>query len=427
MEVKYGHSVQACENYSNIDHLLDNYYMIKKRLIEDIQKGDESFIHGLWSGKYMTSDTTCNVSMDIKNYNPCSKSNATCVSCKWLPRLISTCSEGSKETIDTKFTLEHGNRVGRSMIVRKRRAGGNGTYDEKLQKLSVAIVEKDHNIGVCGAYPDYNTSYVKYDTTSCEILLHVIMGAIIPYTPQFYGAFRCRKDVYIVEDSTTPISNMDMNSMAEDDIADLIVQLIMQLKILSKYTYSHCSPSLHRLNCSLMLDNIPEYEGVKFNSKYRLGIDVSEHSSITIGNRRIVAHNAIGYKHLGTNSNYTKQWKGSVVLYKTIPTGIDTLKQYKKSGIPIYTGSIDMYCFLLSMYVRKEFRNVIDDRFPMLWQKLIPEQDHLGTLYERIEAVDTSTDDPSHSELLILLSDIYLRCDAIDVAWNVIAESLPLT
>ena len=239
----------------------------------------------------------------------------------------------------------------------------------------------------------------------------------------------------------------------------IVGQLIVCLHLLSVYGFTHGMPSLQHIGFSRKVASF-EYDGVTIVSPLILHLIPSSVSAISIGDSdgqiRRFLHRGLGFvRPMAISSPYysittyvdsrhtAKSGEGVCVRRSIIPTlseyadskvvcytigdkADDFMYSVQHRGIPLFSGSYDLYAFLTGFICEESFHHAVmkDAQILHLWKSLF-----VGDQYPQLmEAISKLRDrhgrttSPSHSEILELLRPFALRCDAIDYAWELFKE-----
>lgn len=315
----------------------------------------------------------------------------------------------------------------------------------------------------------------------------------LPHIPMLHTAFICSGIGYSLYDMPTigtiselhkieTYHNLDTtsNSMKSQhfaytplktDIArTIIVQLLVTLLELSMINFSHGTPSIH----GLVFTKDPVsyiYDGVHVEGPITLKISDMWNSSATFSNTHFfpknikssiyiernifvpeIATKTVSMAHCHDVGAIKDENTGPIVCPATIKTCPDTttydlckakeVTLYRLSnstmdiytalrhiGFPLYVGSFDFYCFMISLMCDKSFFDSVtkDEKLYRLWSMMwliedLPNIERLIKEAHDIEARgETPTSNRAASNVVInIIRGAWLRCDIVKYIWSLI-------
>ena len=168
-------------------------------------------------------------------------------------------------------------------------------------------------------------------------------------------------------------------------------------------------------------------DGVHVKGDVRASLEMGGYSSVSIegsteGGVRICSKPSPAWGEGGIAMRpLMKKWKvGAITTYKVGRSNIHEFITRRRSGVPIYPGSFDLYCFLVGLCCDNRFASAITG-LRSSWYSLWLMDGDLDTLRQRIDEWRTTFRErvyPSHMEIVNMLSGLWLRCDAMDVMWK---------
>ena len=115
----------------------------------------------------------------------------------------------------------------------------------------------------------------------------------------------------------------------------------------------------------------------------------------------------------------------TVPVYKLNSSTFDIYNAMRHIGFPLYPGSFDFYCFVVSLMVDLEFFKAIkqDQHLYRLWSMMwlredLPRIEHLIEEAHTIEHSDRSTANVA----IDILRGAWLRCDIVKFMWALVKE-----
>lgn len=248
----------------------------------------------------------------------------------------------------------------------------------------------------------------------------------------------------------------------------IIMQLLVTLLELSKVNFSHGTPSIH----GLIFNKDPvsyAYDGVHVEGPITLQISDLWNSSATFNNVHYfpksikssmylergmfvpeIATKTIAMAHchdIGAldesvpvvcpttittcpdANTYALCKPKSTTLYRLTNSTIDIYNAMRHIGFPLYVGSFDFYCFMVSLMCDKSFYDAIthDDRLYRLWSMmwLIEDLPNIERMIKDVHDVEARGDSPSNNRasstiVINIIRGAWLRCDIVKYIWSLI-------
>lgn len=406
-------TVIANLNLYNIDHLL--YYFQKRRIevLSAIRNNDRSLVTDVWSDKYFDSDSSCEIEMGKNGGNIITNAKKkSCTFCKTLRPMVPNDEFWAVDVGDKPFAVEIGEFQGAMMVIRRlgsvKRKGG---FDKTLSERSDFILKRDRNLGVCSLENSIGREYACFDGTTNKILCRYIVENIIQYAPRSRGVFKCRNDVYVLEDLTRRLDDELLSTLKREDIKSIIIQLAIQLREMSKICFCHGTPSAKYLRYTVGSKRVTD-KGMDLGSDYVLSIDASKSSSFAKGRIRYCA-SSVKTGELDYSARIWNLGNGGLY-YKVTPDNYKSIMRHRKAGIPIYSTSLDWYVFFVSLYAHPRVREVVDKELKSLMLKVFPINGEASLLNKRCS--DMTGVIESSSEAITLLFGFHLSCSVLETA-----------
>lgn len=315
----------------------------------------------------------------------------------------------------------------------------------------------------------------------------------LPHIPMLQTAFICSGMGYSLYDmpSIGTISelhkietyhNLDptTNSMKSQHFAytplktevarTIIIQLLVTLLELSMVNFSHGTPSIH----GLIFTKDPVsymYDGVHVDGPITLKISDMWNSSATFSNTHFFPKNIKSSIFIERNmfipdiatktvsmahchdvgairdentppivcpatvttcpdaTTYDLCKAKEVTLYRLTNSTMDIYTAMRHIGFPLYVGSFDFYCFMISLMCDKSFFDAVtkDEKLYRLWSMMwliddLPNIERLIKEAHDIEARgETPTSNRAASNIVInIIRGAWLRCDIVKYIWSLI-------
>lgn len=364
----------------NVDNLLDYYEKKVSRTLKQLCHRPEDLPGVLWSD-YLDSDHTCKFNMGS---NP--RASSVCLNCKALNRLK---TDPSSQDI----LIEYGRLVGTQLTVET--FINVGDLGVQLKDRVVKITDDYPGLLTCGT-PNSRLPRVALDPVTCKIVASWCYENIVEYSPRLITAFKCGKDVHIVKEKTNPIN-------WSHDVTGILYQLVTILNKLSKYHFTHGSPSPHYIRFSTDGDN-------------RLSLEMSPYCNMSIGTVRITSQQS--QFNNGDTATH-KVWNvGKVSIFSISREAFASFRQDRRSGSITYPGSFEFYCFLVGMMTNERFQNHVESYLGDVWNLMWLGVGDTDKLKHRLEWYRSHRGDkvPSYEEIMYYLLDgIWMRCDILDI------------
>lgn len=322
----------------------------------------------------------------------------------------------------------------------------------KLTKIpfenSKTIINKIQMLGNCEnqfntIINDTNFLYTKgcfvehYFIISCIIEKYLIENNN-PCIPTIKWIYQCNGKINTISRNYELIENDINNNFKIELLNGILLQLISILNILHTYGFIHGSPTFN----SIVLENkICDYKYLTKNIKceYTMHLNPSAYSSININNKRLFFFN----KQFNQINNFENlnieiitylskdiNHKISCIYESKIPC-IDKFKKISKTcykidinnwkiyqeniniGIPLFHSSLELYSFLISLLKLNNYYyyNILLTSLELLelWKQM-----WINNNYDEImDSFFKLSDNPTSTEILIFLSNYYLRCDGL--------------
>jgi hypothetical protein len=278
------------------------------------------------------------------------------------------------------------------------------------------------------------------------------------FTPQSTSKFTPQSTSKFIPQSTSNpiIDNKDI-ILNKDICKGILVQLIVTIHFLNSYSFTHGSPCLNNLGFTNIKNNFT-YDGINIKSPITLRIIPSGFSSLTtigLENQlirpfypgtlltqsvkydflpKIEIKPFVGKKSSSSNcsinssssNNFNpclEEYNNMKYMCYKIGDNYNSLISYIRTGVPLFQSSFDLYCFMTSLMCENSFyKGVIDDdELLNIWKSMFNKDDY----YDLMEELDIIRDEgisPSFIKIAAILSNYYLRCDAINYALDLIKK-----
>lgn len=313
-------------------------------------------------------------------------------------------------------------------------------YPQVLQRIS--------NMGKCGSpkattYFSSQGTYIEHYAVISSIIEYEMNKVNIPCIPTFRWIWKCENQIGIIE-SIPNLGRATFNEITKNSeflesprspVATrtavlplryevgrgIMAQLIVSLHFLSSYSFLFGSPSIRNIAFSRTpVDFV--YQGVNIISPLTLHLIPSGTSSISLGENLRIFHP--GAKCI-RNTQSIEIMSGS---HYKIGAHKDLFNNYINFlGFPIFTNSIDLYMFLTIFLFEEAFAHYLHNDEPVFTLvKSLFVEDEYKTYILGISDLRSSLSDknsmPSSNDILNILSNLTLKCDATGHIWNSFAS-----
>lgn len=249
----------------------------------------------------------------------------------------------------------------------------------------------------------------------------------------------------------------------------IIMQLLIILLELTNINFSHGTPSIH----GLIFNKDPvsyRYDGVPIQSPITLQLSDLWNSSATFESIHYFPKNVGSSMYLergmfvpdistktismahcydvgaidngGTqiacpatittcpDANTYEVCKGkNVVVYRLTNSTVDIYNSMRHIGFPLYTGSFDFYCFMVSLMCDKSFFDAVtkDAKLYRLWSMmwLIEDLPNIERLIKQTHDIESKGETPTSNRaasntVISIIRGAWLRCDVVKFLWSLI-------
>lgn len=452
------HDMKRCETTRGADYMFHRYELDKALVLNLVYNEPEILVAKLWQPNGLLAiDSDCRCKMgkgDINTHHACSQ-------CQTIRRLV----DFRLEDREQPFLVECGHYTGRKLAIGNSHTLGPYLKWDKYAEHIYEVYTERYKLSLqCGTPRFDKFRAIEGDSFSIRtIIMWVIYDLFkkynLPHCPKIYTAFVCGNNAYSMYDVPS-IGSFKQVLQSYPVTGALIYSIILQLLVIShtlkQLHFSHGMPSIN----SMSFNKNPVsymYDGVKIVGPITLQLADMWHSSAVINNvhyyssditstiraERSMYTPEIQTMNLPTaycaayNSNLscpstkvcdkidTICTENSAVYYKLSGDNIDSYNAVRHMGFPIYSGSFDLYCWIVSMMLdNRVFTTVVND--PMLnslWMSMWTKAD-MDTIHTRLaqihEMQETMTNmEKRHLELEVI-SGVWLRCDIGDYLWSVV-------
>ena len=436
------HNIDCCEWTRGVDTLLNHYRENRDYVVSLMKTNPGELIGSIWTrGGPLAIDRECQCQMGHGNR----RSSFTCAQCKNLQRLIDFRRGGAEKAVQ----LECGQQAGKHIIVIKTDdLCPFLQWDDEATRRAQSYVQQYHNLTMCGT-PSTPFRCIMGDAFTIRTLVLWLIGAQfaekgLPHCPNLYSVFICRNTGYSIYEMPNigPFSELLklFTDLPQTLVRSIIIQLIVMLNELTNINFSHGTPSIN----GLLFTNDPVsylYEGVPVQGPVTLQISDLWNASASFNGVHFFPKNLQTAIHLERNmfipeiatksvstaycdKNTTSDLckPNSVNMYRLTTATIDIYSAIRHIGFPLYAGSFDLYCFMVSLMCDPTFYTTVINHEPLyrLWSMMWLHDD-LSSVEQAI--VDTHK---GTNHAMVVVIDIirgrWLRCDIIKYLWSLIKK-----
>lgn len=346
-----------------LDTVLQNWQLFRHQTLESLSKGEPLILY--------PRDRHC---------------RDHCMQGCTLAR-CSVCSELRKLTYDPEnIVLEVGEWEGRVWETRKVPFTIDTTnYTPRM--LLDRYYQNCTQYGVC--VPDAKRRF-EYRKVSSGFDNAVINSYIIDSIANCSGLitpFQCGSDYFFLREKTVPLRELSYSELISS-----IEQLVDLLHELEKVSFSHGHPVISSLGMN-------DEGALRFHNLMTASSSYRGYRWYACTPEDVVTEASFRhYPVINTDGVYY------TLNYETR----ELLPALMHLGAPLYTGSLDLYCFLTSMYVSMYDSLQDSDEFKELWTNMWTDTD-LSTMDARIDS-NRSIDANNLSSIMGLLSGVSLDC-----------------
>lgn len=454
------HNFDSCEFTLGVDNLLLQYKHDREKITSLIINDPNKLIMTIWKHEsLLAADNECRCQMGRGSI----RSQFSCAQCKNLRRII----DFRQGIVNCPFKLQCGNSAGKSLIVLASEISHPFlNWDDDAMKRSKLFVEQYPNLLICGTPNVKNLRCISGDKFTIRALIMFMISKMfhdnhLPHCVMMHTAFICNGIGYGLYDMPTIGNIFDLHRLPEyhdygalkvNVSRTIILQLLVILSELSKVNFSHGTPSIY----GLIFNKTPVsylYDEVHITGPITMQISDMWNSSATFNNShyfsKSVKHDmnleshmfvpeittrsvsmAYCYNHdlipkTGLTSGFCDPQ--NIPVYRLNESTLDIYTTIRHIGFPLYSGSFDFYCFMISLMCDKAFFNTV---------MLTPELYRLWSmmwLIEDIHDIENTISDLHNSNInaqpnnvtavnivFNIINHAWLRCDIIKFLWALI-------
>jgi len=481
------HNIECCEWTRGIDILLSRYKQDREEITSLIYNDPDTLIKTIWKqDSPLAIDNGCKCQMGSGEI----RSTFACAQCKNLRRLMDFRLGGVDKPFKVECGDLAGRNL---IVSSNHVISPFLTYDDDSARRATNYIQQYRNLTMCGTPNSNDSDGRQCITGDSFTTRTLIMWMIykifsdksLPHCPLMHTAFICHNTGYSLYDMPSigtmselhkieayhnidPLNSRDGRSMKSQHFAytplkasiarTIIIQLLVALSELSSIYFSHGTPSIHGIiftkdPVSYMYDGVHVEGPITFQltdfwnaSATFNGIHYfpkSVKSSMYIERNMFVPE--IVTRSISMAHCYDRPQKNQVeiadnsidaickperaVIYKLTNNTMEIYNAMRHIGFPLYAGSFDFYCFMVSLMCDKSFFDAVtnDIRLYSLWSMmwLVDDLPKIEQLIREAHDVETNGETPINNRaasniVINIVRGAWLRCDIIKYIWSLI-------
>lgn len=444
-----------CNNISkcatDIDNLMKQYEKQKKIVLRNLILDTDNFINKVWKNNgYLLMDNHCNFNMGNGNCN------FSCFNCRNISRLLDV----NPDCFNSPFQIEYGENEGLSLVVENY---GNVIpklyWDENVSREVIKYTSR-YNLFCCGTNKNVlSMKYLKGDSFTIETLIKWFLEKVMEknnmnYILKSYSSFICNNngfslrkysDIGSFEKLCSLKEMQDKGFLLPHITKSIILQLLVTIKSLTPYNFSHGTPCYKSLLFGREKITF-NFEKGKIKSPITLYLNNLKYSSISIKNIHLSCQSKesdLYLKKISFTPNIKTKSKNNYFCenkdnfkenkelcefalkpcnwYKLENETLDVYTSIRHIGFPLFIGSFDFYCFLVSLMTCESFYYSLfsDGNLVKFWNMLWTKKD-IMTINERLKSHHQNNEYLPYN----IIKGLWLRCDVVDYCFNILKNLL---
>lgn len=420
------HDHGFCDINRGIDKLIDKYKHDRDIVTNLIANDPNKLIATVWQHDGpLAIDNECRCRMGEGDR----RSSYSCSQCKNLGRVKDFRSD------QAHFSIGCGNHVGKTLIVSTAEVCKPMlNWDHDAYEKSMAYVNQYQKLATCGTTISNNIGSISGDQFTIRALLmwmlqKKFMEKGLPHMLNLYTAFICNNKGYSITDRPDfiNIDDLDKNGyLTVSTVRSIIQQLLVSLLELQTVNFSHGNAGAH----ALVFMNEPvsyRYDKLHVEGTVTLKIVDLWQSSATFSNVHYFSKDIKNEMHVHKSvfvpeienttckGNYCKT--ETISVYRLTDSTIDIYCAIRHQGTPLFVGSFDFYCFMVSLMTNKTFNHLVkgDVKLNNLWKEMFNAEDLLY-VEERIAQYYYSDNEVA----IDIIRGVWLRCDIVKHLFSIL-------
>lgn len=335
------------------------------------------------------------------------------------------------------FTIACGNHTGKTLVVSATEICGKPfiSWDKEAFGKSLSLLSQYQKLATCGTTISNNTGCISGDQFTIRALLMWMLNKKftekgLPHMLNLYTAFICNKKGYSITDNPDIVNIRDLG-LNPVLVNSIITQLLVSLLELETMNFSHGNAGMH----ALVFMNEPfsyRYDKHHIEGAITLKIVDLWQSSATISGihyfskdikNELQTHKSVFIPEIESTTckgNFCKT--ATIAVYRLTDDTIDIYRAMRHQGTPLFVGSFDFYCFMVSLMTNKTFYYIVlsDSKLRTLWEEMFQRED-LQYVEDRIMAYHCYENYSNDNEVAIdIIRNVWLRCDIVKHLWSLL-------
>lgn len=440
----------------SIDRFILRYYMERENIMAILEESPEELIQNLWRGKsFLSTDNDCQFRVGQGN----EYTSFMCTQCKILDGLVAS----KVNIVNHPFPIECGKHVGEKLVIRKMNISETTIFiDREAAERNRLFLFNNPELLGCGTENLKDKKYLVSDALTNNILVDWVVSKImiankLPHAWTIYTGFLCHKEGYVFQESylslldleqikdfiivkETPRAQAETNKSFRNDVVDgIIMQLLAFFIALEGQQFIHGNAYIKSLGF-LRKPCAYSFDGQNVTCSVTLKVGGFENSSIAFNNNILYSYNPLSMPYL-TKGNFssnivsvsgnmagceTKDFICKPETFNTYSIGEESIVFFsflRNSGIALYPGSFDFYCFMVALIYNKTFYNTImrDKKLYIIWSMMwLPEDIYI--IDKRLIVLHQDGAEPTTLAIVESLRGLQLRCNITRFLWDLIRK-----
>lgn len=365
---------------------LVNYQRRNFQLLYDELQGDpESVCQKLW-GSYLSCDNHCIVRAGYgREYQ-----QGGCWMCQSLYHTFDFCDPRESQPLSVHGEVN-------DFILQRRTRGNNPTLSRNVTPVTEDIYSRSQDLSSCGL--DSKSLAVDYyvsDGTTNSIIVAIIVDQILrnhdlsSHVPVL--AWNCDSHCYELR---TRYNNATLAEILDHGLPEFLDQASVLLHNLASHQFTHEFLTYDSFFCHY------------HDNKVSYICDTKEKSAITINGKRWCRERILSPSKSVIRTKVVFVSQRRITFYRLTVEQWDYFLTCRQHGVPLYPGSFDLYVLIFSLLRGDRSGRVILALTNVL-NLLFPYPEDLNRVISANYQNDT---------IRVLMSDLWLRCDAHQIFW----------
>lgn len=402
------------------------------------EKNNQEIMSNLLNTKDLyISDWSCPYSVENNRFY----FNQRCKGCQILYRL----RKGNSEKLD-EIEIYNGSKKGNKLILQKFQFFKDdyiqNQYASQISQYVLKSINPIYPHGIQKeTYLNIENSKVNYITQSL-IYNQIMKKENLELYNNYVWSYICGNDIHLIKEknnisdmkelSSNPLFSVfhsphrDIEKFKHNGVSKIVVltvlkQLVMTLKIMSKYKFIHARPSMEYYHF------IPEPISInKETYPLKFILECYDYSSISYQDKRFFCSNIGNFFNHGLvlesididfngsvsycfNKNFSDDYNDKrIIFYRIGRKSNNFLKVRNQYGIPLCHQSFDFVMFLISIVIQQEFYVFKEMKEFKLWRNLW-KSDEYPILEKKLFSLESN----NFENVYEIIKNYYIRFDAL--------------